>query len=111
MPHYIPPNQNARSRPDLADRNPLSLISPKSHAFLNSNYANLPAQTAQAGEEQAVILNPADATQRNIVDGAPIRVFNDRGAFEAFATLSAEVMPGVVVAPSGSAHAAFGSPA
>ncbi|MEY9185871.1 anaerobic selenocysteine-containing dehydrogenase [Bradyrhizobium sp. USDA 326] len=101
LPHYIPPNENARTAPALATRYPLSLISPKSHAFLNSNYGNLPAQTAQAGEEQAVLLNPDDAATRGIVAGAPIRVFNDRGSFDAFATVSPDIMPGVVVAPSG----------
>ena len=104
LPHYIPPNENSQTTPELAKRYPLSLISPKSHAFLNSNYGNLPAQTAQAGEEQAVFLHPDDAEQRGIVAGAPIRVFNDRGAFEAFATLSPDVMPGVVMAPSGYWH-------
>ncbi len=104
LPHYIPPNENSRTAPTLAKRYPLSLISPKSHAFLNSNYGNLPAQTAQAGEEQTVFLHPDDAEQRGIVAGAPIRVFNDRGAFEAFATLSPDVMPGVVMAPSGYWH-------
>ena len=104
LPHYIPPNENSQTAPALAKRYPLSLISPKSHAFLNSNYGNLPAQTAQAGEEQAVFLHPDDAEQRGIVAGAPIRVFNDRGAFEAFATLSPDVMPGVVMAPSGYWH-------
>ena len=79
LPHYIPPNENPQTAPALAKRYPLSLISPKSHAFLNSNYGNLPAQTAQAGEEQAVFLHPDDAEQRGIVAGAPIRVFNDRG--------------------------------
>ena len=101
LPHYIAPNESPSSAPDLAARYPLSLISPKSHAFLNSNYANLPAQTAQAGEEQSVILHPEDATARGIDAGAPIRVFNDRGTFEAFATLSPDVMRGVVVAPAG----------
>jgi anaerobic selenocysteine-containing dehydrogenase len=104
LPHYIAPNESSRTAPELAKRYPLSLISPKSHAFLNSNYGNLPAQTALAGEEQAVFLHPDDAEQRGIVAGAPIRVFNDRGAFEAFATISADVMPGVVMAPSGYWH-------
>ena len=105
LPHYIPPNENLQTAPALAKRYPLSLITPKSHAFLNSNYGNLPAQTAQAGgEEQAVFLHPDDAEPRGIVAGAPIRVFNDRGAFEAFATLSPDVMPGVVMAPSGYWH-------
>jgi anaerobic selenocysteine-containing dehydrogenase len=105
LPHYIPPNENLQSTPALAKRYPLSLITPKSHAFLNSNYGNLPAQTAQAGgEEQAVFLHPDDAEPRGIVAGTPIRVFNDRGAFEAFASISPDVMPGVVMAPSGYWH-------
>jgi anaerobic selenocysteine-containing dehydrogenase len=104
LPHYIPPNENPQTTPALAKRYPLSLITPKSHAFLNSNYGNLPAQTAQAGEEQSVFLHPDDAERRGIVAGAPIRVFNDRGAFEAFASVSPDVMPGVVMAPSGYWH-------
>jgi anaerobic selenocysteine-containing dehydrogenase len=104
LPHYIPPNENPQTTPALAKRYPLSLITPKSHAFLNSNYGNLTAQTAQAGEEQSVFLHPDDAEQRGIVAGAPIRVFNDRGAFEAFASISPDVMPGVVMAPSGYWH-------
>ena len=39
LPHYIPPNESQRTAPALAALYPLSLISPKSHAFLNSNYA------------------------------------------------------------------------
>lgn len=101
LPHYLPPNESPRTAPALAERFPLSLISPKSHAFLNSNYGNLPAQVAQAGEQQAVLLHPEDAGPRGIAAGTPIRVFNERGAFEAFATLSADVMRGVVVAPAG----------
>ncbi|HBF30277.1 molybdopterin-dependent oxidoreductase [Rhizobium sp.] len=101
LPHYIKPNESISTAPALAQKYPLSLISPKSHAFLNSNYGNLPAQLAQAGEEQAVLLHPDDASARGIEAGTPIRVFNDRGTFEAFATLSADVMPGVVVAPAG----------
>ena len=105
LPHYIPPIENPQTPHALAKRYPLSLITPKSHAFLNSSYGNLPAQTAQAGgEEQAVFLHPDDAEQRGIVAGAPIRVFNDRGAFEAFASISPDVMPGVVMAPSGYWH-------
>jgi anaerobic selenocysteine-containing dehydrogenase len=104
LPHYIKPNENPATAPALAERYPLSLISPKSHAFLNSNYGNLPEQLALAGEEQMVVLHPDDAVARGIVAGAPIRVYNDRGAFEAFATLSADVMRGVVVAPAGYWH-------
>jgi anaerobic selenocysteine-containing dehydrogenase len=104
LPHYIAPNESPATAADLARRYPLSLISPKSHAFLNSNYGNLPAQQAQAGEEQLVLLHPDDASARGIAAGAPIRIFNDRGAFEAKATLSADLSPGLVMAPSGYWH-------
>ncbi|MGJ5181182.1 molybdopterin-containing oxidoreductase family protein [Bradyrhizobium oligotrophicum] len=104
LPHYIAPNESGRTARAKAAQFPLSLISPKSHAFLNSNYGNLPAQQALAGEQQMVILHPGDAASRGIEAGSPIRVFNERGAFEAFATLSADVMPGVVVAPAGYWH-------
>jgi anaerobic selenocysteine-containing dehydrogenase len=104
LPHYIAPNENPRTAPELATKYPLSLISPKSHAFLNSNYGNLPAQTALAGEEQVVIMHPDDVAARGLVAGAPIKVFNDRGSFEAFVTVSPELMSGLVVAPSGYWH-------
>lgn len=104
LPHYIRPNESPATAPELAGRYPLSLISPKSHAFVNSNFGNLPAQIAQAGEQQLVLLHPDDAASRGIAAGKPIRVFNDRGTFEAVATLSADVKPGVVVAPAGYWH-------
>ena len=104
LPDYIPPNENPQTAPALAKRYPLNLLSPKSHAFLNSNYGNLPAQIGQAGEEQAVLLHPADAEQRGIVAGAPFGCSTTAAAFEAFATLSPDVMPGVVMAPSGYWH-------
>lgn len=101
LPHYIKPNESPASAQALAEKYPLNLISPKSHAFLNSNFGNLPAQLAQAGEEQAIVLHPDDAGARGIEAGTAIRVFNDRGVFEAFATVSQDVMRGVVVAPAG----------
>lgn len=100
LPSYIPPRESPQTNPELAKRYPLSLISPKSHAFLNSNFGNMPKQLHHAGE-QAVLLHPDDAAVRGIEAGAPIRVYNDRGSFEALVTISADVKPGVVVAPSG----------
>jgi anaerobic selenocysteine-containing dehydrogenase len=100
LPTYVPPNESARTSPALAKRYPLSLISPKSHAFLNSSYGNLPEQLRHA-QEQFVTLHPGDASARNIPDGARVRVFNDRGAFQATARISADVMNGVAMAPLG----------
>jgi anaerobic selenocysteine-containing dehydrogenase len=100
LPSYIPPRESPQSSPELAQKYPLSLISPKSHAFLNSNFGNMPKQLAHAGV-QAVLLHPDDAAARGIVAGGAIRVYNDRGSFEANVTLSEDVKLGVVVAPSG----------
>ena len=99
LPTYTPrrPTAAAGAR---TDRYPLNVISPKSHAFLNSCYGNLPAQLHHAGE-QAVLVNPEDARARNIGEGTAVRVFNDSGSFEAVARVSDEVMQGVVVAPLG----------
>jgi len=100
LPTYIPPNESPATNAPLAAKYPLNVISPKSHAFLNSCYGNLPAQLHHAGQ-QFIMLNPTDAISRNIGEGSAVRVFNDRGAFEAIAKVSGNVMPGVVVAPLG----------
>ena len=100
VPDFIPQNESADTNPALAAQYPLNLISPKSHAFLNSSYGNLQTQLHHAGE-QTVTINPADAEPRGIADGGEIRVFNDRGDFHAIARLSEDTRPGVVVAPMG----------
>jgi anaerobic selenocysteine-containing dehydrogenase len=100
LPTYIPPNESPATNPRLAAKYPLNVISPKSHAFLNSCYGNLPAQLHHAGE-QVLLVNPNDARARNIGEGTAVRIFNDRGSFEAIAKVSGDVMQGVVVAPLG----------
>jgi anaerobic selenocysteine-containing dehydrogenase len=100
LPHYIPPRESQPTNPTRASRFPLNLLSPKSHAFLNSSYGNLPRQRRVAGEPN-VLLNPKDAADRGILGGRAVRVFNDRGSFEAVATVSDAVSAGVVVAPLG----------
>jgi anaerobic selenocysteine-containing dehydrogenase len=100
LPTYIPPRESPATNARLAAKYPLNVISPKSHAFLNSCYGNLPAQLHHAGE-QIVLVNPRDAIARNIGEGSAVRIFNDRGSFEAIAKVSAEVMQGLVVVPLG----------
>ena len=94
LPHYVAPRETA----DGGYR--LNLISPKSHAFLNSSAGDQAAQRRVQGE-QAVTLHPADAEERGIVDGRYVRVFNDRGQFVALARVSDEVAPGVAMCPMG----------
>ena len=100
VPDFIPQNESPDTNPALAARYPLNLLSPKSHALLNSSYGNLQTQLHHAGE-QTVTIHPADAEARGIAEGSEIRVFNDRGDFHALARLSEDTRPGVVVAPMG----------
>jgi anaerobic selenocysteine-containing dehydrogenase len=95
LPTWVPSPQ-----PSTADRYPLKCISPKSHAFLNSSYGNLPAQRRVEGE-QRVTIHPDDADRRGIEDGDPVRVFNDRGSFGVLARVSEDIRTGVVMANLG----------
>ncbi|MEQ8230835.1 MAG: molybdopterin oxidoreductase family protein [Gammaproteobacteria bacterium] len=100
LPDYVPPRESPASNPALAARFPLSIVSPKSHGFLNSCYANMDEKIRGQGE-QFVLINPADAATRGITAGTTVRVFNDRGAFEGVAELTEDVNPGIVVATLG----------
>ena len=48
-----------------------------------------------------MVVHPDDAAARAIADGALIRVWNDRGSFDARARVSDDARPGVLVAPMG----------
>ncbi|MGR8920541.1 MAG: molybdopterin-containing oxidoreductase family protein [Gammaproteobacteria bacterium] len=100
LPDYVPPRESPASNPELAARYPLNIVSPKSHGFLNSCYANMDEKIRGQGE-QFVLINPADAAARGIDEDNRLRVFNDRGAFEGVARLTTDVNPGVVVATLG----------
>ena len=47
----------------------------------------------QGQGEQFVLINKSDASDRGISDGAKVRVFNDRGAFEGDAKITEDVNP------------------
>jgi anaerobic selenocysteine-containing dehydrogenase len=96
LPAFIPPRETRAN----GARYTLNLISPKSHAFLNSSCGNMARQRRIAGEP-TVTINPADAASRGIRESQPVRVFNDRGSFTATALIGAVVQPGLIVAPMG----------
>ncbi|MDN5857957.1 MAG: molybdopterin-dependent oxidoreductase [Pseudonocardia sp.] len=93
LPHYVPPRETGEVYP-------LNLLSPKSHAYLNSSAGDQEMQKRVQGE-QTVTIHPQDAQERGIGDGQYVCVRNDRGRFVALAKVSAEVSPGVVVCPLG----------
>jgi anaerobic selenocysteine-containing dehydrogenase len=100
LPDYTPPVENPLSNPALAARYPLAFISPPARHFLNSSFANLPFALAAEKDGPRLEINPADAAARGIADGAPVRVFNDRGSHTLKALVTDAARPGVVVAPS-----------
>jgi anaerobic selenocysteine-containing dehydrogenase len=95
---YEPPREVADAR--LAERFPLAMITPKTHLFLNSTFANARRQHA-AQPAPEVVLHPTDAEARGVADGALVRVFNERGSFACAARVSDDARPGVLVAPMG----------
>src|SRR5207344_533764 len=68
--------------------------------FLNSSYANMPRQL-RAEKEPLAEIHSLDATERSIVDGDVVRIFNDRGALQLRARVGDAVLPGMVAVPSG----------
>lgn len=100
LPDYLPPYERPETNPELAKKYPLNIITPKSHAFLNSCYANMEKQQDVQGD-QFLLINAADAQARGVNAGDTVRVFNDRGAFEGVAQITDDVNPGLVVATLG----------
>ncbi len=96
LPVYTPPHEDPQTRPDLAARFPLQMVSPPHPAFLNSTFVNVKSLREQAGEP-AVEIHPDDAAPRGIADGQMVRVYNDRGGFRARAVVGPTVKRGVVV--------------
>jgi anaerobic selenocysteine-containing dehydrogenase len=93
---YVPPREGPTSNPELAERFPLAFISPPAHHFLNSTFSAQPAFVRRESEP-FLTLHPEDAAARGIEDGAPVRIYNDRGSFQATARVSDAARPGVVV--------------
>ncbi len=100
LPDYVPSKETPETNPILAKKYPLNIISPKSHGFLNSCYANMDNKIKGQGE-QFVMINALDAKPRNINAGDLVRVFNDRGQFQANALITDDVTAGLVVTTLG----------
>jgi anaerobic selenocysteine-containing dehydrogenase len=98
LPAHIAPAESAESDSELAKRYPLQLISPPSPHFLNSTFANIES-LRRAAREPELEIHTDDAAARQIAQRGRVRVFNDRGSFEAVAVVGNSVRPGVVVAP------------
>ena len=100
LPDYVPPRESPQDNKELSEKYPLNVISPKSHAFLNSCYANMEGKQKTQGD-QFVLMNKINAEQRNINDGDMVKVFNDRGTYEGVLRLTDDVNPGIIVSTLG----------
>jgi anaerobic selenocysteine-containing dehydrogenase len=96
LPHYAPPHEDPQTKPELAAKYPLQLLTPPAPEFLNSTFVNIDVLRRGAGE-RTLEIHPADASERGIADGQMVSVFNARGRFKAKAVLAETVKPGVVV--------------
>jgi anaerobic selenocysteine-containing dehydrogenase len=96
LPTYMPPHEDPQTRPELAARFPLQMVSPPEPSFLNSTFVNVEALRRAAGEP-TVQIHPDDAAARGLQDGQRVRLFNDRGSFVARAVVGPTVKAGVVV--------------
>lgn len=91
LPDYVPPAEEGDA---------LTSISGASHHFVSSSFANQPSLRAREGAP-FVEINPADAAARGIADGDHVRVESARGWCRLRAVITADVPPGVAVAPKG----------
>ncbi|MFO0937658.1 MAG: molybdopterin-dependent oxidoreductase [Gemmataceae bacterium] len=96
LPYYIPPHEDPQTKPDLAAKYPLQMITPPTPTFLNSTFGNVDHLRGIAGEP-TVEMNTLDAVNRGIANGSYVNVFNDRGRFRAKVVVGESVKPGVAV--------------
>jgi anaerobic selenocysteine-containing dehydrogenase len=72
----------------------LQLLTPKSHYFLNSTFANMPRQQKSQGAP-AVTLHGDDAARLGLQAGSQVRLSDGRASFTAQLKVSDAVRPGI----------------
>lgn len=93
VPTYKPPHDDGVHPPAAW---PLTLLSPHSKWRIHSSYANNAWLAEIHGGRPEVFMAPADAEARGIATGDPVRVWNNRGALEAWAHVTRSEQPGSV---------------
>jgi anaerobic selenocysteine-containing dehydrogenase len=101
LPSFEPAHESPHGNSDLTAKYPLALIAGKSALhFLNSSYSGV-ARHLKAEREPLVEIHPEDASERDIIEGELVRVFNGRASVEMRARVGDRVRPGVVSIPFG----------
>lgn len=73
----------------------LRLLTPKSHYFLNSSFANMPRQRKAQGNP-ALEMNPTDAAERNLVNGQTVVLRSGDGEIKVDLAVSDVISSGAV---------------
>lgn len=92
---YVPNYESALTAPELAARYPLAMISPPARNFLNSSFVNVKS-LRDIEAEPIIEMHADDAAARQLVDGARVAAFNERGRYVATLKISKRARPGVV---------------
>ncbi|MFT5445652.1 MAG: anaerobic selenocysteine-containing dehydrogenase [Gammaproteobacteria bacterium] len=79
-----------------SEAHPLRLITPPARMFLNSSFTQSPSSRAHE-KEPAVVVHPQDALRFGVVDGAVVRIGNERGELLIKAKCEASALPGTVI--------------
>ena len=93
VPGFMEPMEGNRQPKAL--NYPLTFMSNHSMYSVNSQHLILP-WIREVMPEPRVEMNPGDAGARGIVDGDPIKVFNDRGFFKAHVNVTEGIKPGAL---------------
>jgi anaerobic selenocysteine-containing dehydrogenase len=97
LPGFTPPTESRWG--EAAKRYPLELLARKADNYMNSTFANLDGhRKMESRTTHRLEIHPADATARNLAEGDPVRIFNDRGSLQLTAMLNPSLPAGVVAA-------------
>lgn len=78
----------------------LRLLSPASNIAMNASFGNVDKLIRRAGPA-TIMLHPADASARGLVDGDVATVSNESGAIPLHVVTSTDMLPGVALSPKG----------
>jgi len=95
LPAFVPPFESRWG--EGAKLFPLEFLSRKADNYMNSTFANLEGhRKLEARKSNRLEMHPTDAKARGIVDGDPVRIWNDRGELRLTALVNGAAPAGVV---------------